>query len=348
VSDGKRHCDDNTRDWVMAEKDSGRVRIVLNHDVSKFDEGGRGVMLTREDARAFAADVLAAAGGATMTGRQAATSFIAEWYADKSNSIDTFARDWFAAHWPAATVKPDLTVAPAFDVEAVAREIVGGLVTGFPTPYEVQSVAAILRRHAPAATGGGVQVVEVTGEDVKVYGIGDIDSERTLWWDVYNDADALEAIATGLNARLRARAVPADAPGWVSRPTGEASSLPPMPDEPVVVCVGVGEPRFYESGESVNTNRVTRWCLHAEFNASFDGVTPIPWRVRQPATPGGWTAETVPEGDVMAYMPTRLHDAPDGTVYAFHRIVPREQVADRLNEMGAERIYVVPTPERGA
>jgi hypothetical protein len=270
----------------------------------KASDGGTTVFVDL-DPRAFAADVLAAAGGATMTAREAADAFYVAWMNHPSVHLTKFACEWFEKHWPAD-------------------------------------------RHAPAATGGGVQVVEVTAEDYAA-------SIEEHWSGTVPGIYALRA--DHINARLRARAVPADAPGWVSRPKGQAGALPPMPDEPVVVCFQSTEPKFWESGLGLNKDTIaptiTRWCLHSEFNASFDGVTPIPWRVRQPATPGGWTAETVPQvGEVGV-----LYRA-DGTVINDGSVIFEKggaELAELWNRVHSEvAAYVkVPsslpiTPERGA
>jgi hypothetical protein len=325
------------------------------------------IYLTPTDARAFAADVLAAAGGATMTAREAADAFIAN---DRRGSFDPSLiradrwRDWFAAHWPAATVKPDLTVAPAFDVEAVARELVGGLVTGFPTPYEVQSVAAILRRHAPAATGGGVTI---TGRELMEM-LCEANNDISNWAHCSQSVrDRYDSVAE----KIRARAVPADAPvadyeaaavefkkawemgyqcakdeaadapGWVSRPKGEASSLVVPRD-----LVPDGERRVFveyiNGGKGVcSADASTIWPSVARWSA--DGET---WIERQPATPGGWTARDVEA--CVGQMVLIKRDNDEEVAVRLYTNTDAAWIASAFNVAGIARYYVVPTPERGA
>ena len=58
--------------------------------------------------------------------------------------------------------------------------------------------------------------------------------------------------------------------------------------------------------------------------------------------PREWQAGDVPDGDIMAYGPVEMPDAPDGVVRAIHRVVRRVQAADALNNANATHILVLP------
>lgn len=151
---------------------------------------------------------------APMTAGEAADLLVKNIDAQPAAIYRDVVRGFMTANWPAGG-------AVTFDVEAVAREIaqewwLKGTAFTKQTLHsdvrdEIKSLATdVLRRHAAAPATA--QVVEVTGEDVKVYGLGELDYDRTLW-DVYNDVDALGSIAESLNHALRVRAARAGTAG---------------------------------------------------------------------------------------------------------------------------------------
>lgn len=217
-----------------------------------------------------------------------------------------------------------------FDADALAREIA----TEIPSWYfstdsgmlYSDKLREILRRHVPEGPG----VVEVTAED-----LADVAEEAPAWTHPHT---MHEVRANKLNARLRARAAAPDtiACRVVKRPVREVSVLPPMPDEPVLCCFGSREPAFFEEGSSVSHPGVTRWCLISDFNASFDGTTPIPWRVRTATPePAPWTASDVPDGYVFCYYAMGGFDS-------FGPYADRDVIALALNRNECRAILILP------
>jgi hypothetical protein len=253
--------------------------------------------LTPTDARAFASDVLAAAGGAAMTGREAADAFLAAEIArDESGGLGlwkTFTREWFAAHWPAD-------------------------------------------RHAPAATAGGVVI---TGRELFEM----MWPDGSFSWELSASKENWDRLAEA----LRARAVPAGAPGWVERPTGEASSLV-VPEDGCWIMRHAAkygpvyaDAMLYKAGHEVSE---TYGAIRR-----IDTDAPTTWIRRQPATPGGWTAASV-EACVGQRILCEYEgsNSPSVLTCTTLKIEAGEMAADLNRRKVTAYMILPPTPERGA
>ncbi len=211
---------------------------------------------------------------------------------------------------------PTLHDAPATpDLDALAREI-------FAHGQTTEDIHDILSKHLSAPRA----VVEpLTAHDVKVYGIGNIDSTLTLW-DVYENDALLEEIAAGLNARARAGA-PQPQPQWVERPAPVASIIE-TPAEHQVVWLEWDDGNKWGGtwGDHIAVEHVARW--------SADGIT---WHSATPATVGAWTSEVCEQ-----FVGKRIVTNSVGYLAMPVYIGGAEVIAQSLELMKVDAVHILP------
>jgi hypothetical protein len=201
---------------------------------------------------------------------------------------------------------------PALDVEAVAREIVPMFAWNSDVQGKyVAEIIEVLRRHATDT--GTTNLTSASSSSV-----------------VTETAGGIQAIPVSTDT------------GWVQCPTTQTSTI----KTPKEMGVPDDEPVSYLVGPEHGVR--SRSMDHAEMWGQWHSDNVLRWMTwtgisdcRTPTTTRAWTAESVPEGHILAELPQESPDAPDGAVYCFHRMVRRVQVADQLNTLGAVRIYAV-------
>jgi hypothetical protein len=150
-------------------------------------------------------------------------------------------------------------------------------------------------------------------------------------WDEYNMNLQSKAFAKVLRRH-------ATDTGWVQVPTTQTAGELVVPED------GIWTMRFtlefgpyYTDPMKYNAGYIVSDIYDAIRRIDTDA--PTTWIERTPATTRAWTAESVPEGHILAELPQG--SAEDGAVYCFHRLVHRDDVAKKLNTVGAVRIYAV-------
>jgi hypothetical protein len=202
----------------------------------------------------------------------------------------------------------------------------------------VEVINARLRARAVPASRPALDVAPIVGHDG---GTWPATSDGMAWAIAFNrqfqSVSVDDALGWFCNAIMGERDRHATDTGWITAPTTQTAGELRVPD------TGYYALRHYQDGVPSFWHLIAGLPVADEHDAirRIDTDAPTTWIERTPTTTRAWTAESVPEGHILAELPQESPDAPDGAVYCFHRMVRRVQVADQLNTLGAVRIYAV-------